>query len=478
MSKSTRQGGESAGSLDHNIAAIDVIDFRNIVNLIWAHSLWILVAGLLPAALTFAALSLRQPNYTAQSIVLVSSKSFVFDLETLETTTAIEQLDISSLLLIAKSDAVLNRVFNAFDDDTVFLAAFDNYQVLGQALEFTVDAGNEVATLSLSMGDAALAANVVNAWAAEFVKQTNFVFLPSAQRRELLAQKLMEQAEALNLAQADLESFLRTQQIDALTRQMQNLDVVLHPFFAVNEEGELQSDHPAFNFEITPLNDLYREAGEIRGVIADLDILRQQVEAVPNPSAAASIAQGYAFIELQRRASSIGQVDGLDLTINADSLGGPTANEIDVLTRSLEDRLAFTQEQIELHQGLTDAELTVVLDSIVSGLDDPHYVEALALRQALQSQLESENAELQKLTNSRDLSYESYVAIQREIQELAISENATNNVLVIASEATAPQLPVTSNRVAYTVLVLLSGASLMIATILFKDWWLLQSDLE
>ncbi|MCC7360942.1 MAG: hypothetical protein IT317_15775 [Anaerolineales bacterium] len=404
----------------------DEVDLRQYVWAVLRN--WRLVAGLAIVTGTVAAGLglLRQPVYTATSLVSVAQLPYSLRLEGVVQT---EPLPERSYQDLALSDevvaAVLAETAGLFTDETPTLEDFR------QRLEAASGSTTSLMKLSVHDGDANRAAAIANAWAEALAARAALLYGPgTAQLESYSAQlagaesELLAAEQALTAYEADNELLLRLARLDSLRASLADY---------------LDREHI---FEL-----LRRDAQNLLARMEQAD-----------PQAPASLADETALLLLVAQAQSLNS----RASIGAGAGGSAPA-----------------QIQIQIGgattSGQTAGQLLVTLRAYLDALEAQRTdarVQAEALSPALldvQGQVAAAKARLRDLTRARDQAETQYLALARKVDEVQIAAQDAGASIKIASRAAVPH-DASGGAILLGLAGLVAGAGLGVFLVLLRDW--------
>ena len=241
----------------------DEIEITRYLNALRESWLWILLITLAAVALTGAGvLFYRQstpPAYAATATAAIVRTSSEVNFDDRFTTTADERgLDTNTrraaLVALVKSGSIAQQVIDEMGDrlppDLRDPATLLSTVSADMATADGHTGQSDLIQISVHAGSPQLAADIANAWAKAYVRQVNSIFgqVPDDMLGSIEAQ-LGEAQSAYATAQANLEDFLATSQLGALTRQSE----VISDTLGILQQGRVE----ALNIYMTSLVDSY-----------------------------------------------------------------------------------------------------------------------------------------------------------------------------------------------------------------------------
>jgi capsular polysaccharide biosynthesis protein len=413
---------------------------------------WVIVLlGAIAGAAALGFSLVQKRTYTSVATILVTRTSATLSLaeqfptirETPDTTSR-----MSAFLSIAQNDSIVTKVFN---------------QVKGQLSpqEQQIDVFKGEVTVS-NQGDAILitatsyspevAADIANRWARETVASINSAYSSTEPLTDLQAERDAAQQD-YNNAQAALEDFIKTNQIDLLNARIKESSAL---FDAYSGERTWQ-----INFY-----NQYKQ--QMETLITQAEALQKQMQG-GTASSAGNLGDALALLTARFNALNISK----DQTSNAVQSGIELNFQItntQTLAGSAQDLQADVETLLKL---ATDekAAAEARLESLRSPGPDEQTIEDIAANtRALQTELENENARKQELTNQRDLAWKAYQTLLQKVTEIQTAPQTSNEV-TMAEPAVPAQVGnprgTLRNALVGGVLGLLVG----LAAVLIQEWW-------
>ena len=231
---SQRQAEESLSNTDE----IDLTRYLGVLRRRWLQIVLVTVGVIVLAAI--GVLLYRQmtpPVYEANATAAIvrTSTDVRFD-ERFTTSSDQPNLDVNSrraaLLALVKSGSIAQQVIAELGGQLPLRLQSPARLLDAVTAEMATAAGragtSDLIQISVKAGSPELAAAIANAWAKAYVQQVNSIYgqVPDDMLGSVEAQ-LVEAQAAYNKAQASLENFLATSQLDTLTRQSEVISQTL-----------------------------------------------------------------------------------------------------------------------------------------------------------------------------------------------------------------------------------------------------------
>lgn len=277
---------------------------------------------------------------------------------------------------------------------------------------------SDLIRITVMADNAEKAAAIANAWARAYVQAVNTIYgqVPD----EVLAsiQNELNNAQQTYMTnQANLEAFLATNQIDALSSQVTMLQQ------RVNQEVTLQQG-------------LLKQWQEAQQQLNIARALRLQVEQGGEAAARSNMAA------LQVLKMSVYSLPPERLTIEVRDIPQVTSagmlTDLDGLIASLAGQFQALETQIiALSTQPSRAEGAVAAQTPISGTTSS-LLPIFAELRTLKSQLEAESARQLQLTQQRDLSWETYKTVNSKVAELNLARAAASSEVRFGAPAIVP----------------------------------------
>ncbi len=336
----------------------------------------------------------------------------------------------SALLGLVASGGVAIDVLNELGDqlsaeDRSPAALLERVEAeVGPAIGNRVD--SDLIRITVSADSPEEAAAIANAWAQAYVRHVNAIYsqVPN-EVLDSIQTELEVTEEKYYQDQAQLEAFLATNQLKELNSQLavyqQRMDQEVALIQAYLVEWQRTNEYLT---TAQTLQVQLEQGGEgaIRSSITALQSLKITIYGKPSSNL---------VLELR---------DQPEITYEA------MLADLSGLIAALEQRLAALHTEIVARSdGLDPSSLTT---DTVTATFSPLYDE---IRQ-LQAQIEAENAQNVRLSQQRDLSWETYKALSNKIAELSLTRAASGSEVRFAALAVPPDDPVKGPSLSVAVL--------------------------
>lgn len=399
--------------------------------------LWIILGTLITAGIAFGVSKLMAPTYKAQSeIVIYQSKADLTLDPRFQTVSEDELTRISgqdprrqTMAALAASDQVLSETLAALPEQYRAEWSLSRLQD-----SISVDITGNLLKLSISAKNPQEAADVTNAWAEIFVHHTNQTFTqPSNEIESIRGQRDTAWSDYQQAEQALVE-FLKTNQIDELTYQIQVKEEMLEGLqktFQSSSQAGLASLQT--NRDRIPI--FINQAESLQAMLAQMP---EGEPLDPSTLTALQILQANAFNAGQVLPAELqtGSSTQIQLAMPGNSGTQLSAGEAVSLVDTLITGLGNLQAKLD--QAVQDQSLAQLSGSgpeqYSAQINDVH-----AQLDALKASQEEENARLHELTDKRDLTWTNYTLLSKKFSEVSIAAQTAESEVLLAAKAIAPE---------------------------------------
>jgi capsular polysaccharide biosynthesis protein len=424
----------------------------------------ILVAG---AAFVYSILQVRK--YESSATVLLTRTRASLSLAN-QFPTVNEPIDsrsrMDAMLAIAGSDSLvmqtLEDVHQQYPDNGI------EREELGSAVEIT-NSGDTI-KFTATNPDPFYAAAIANAWAKNAVNAINYAYSGEQLPAEIQAGLVPAQQE-YEMSQAELESFLKENQVDVLQKQIDEASILL---------DELVQDRTwqiAYNI---------RRKQKMEQVIDQAEALKQQLN-TEKGSLAAGLGDALAVLQLYADAFGNIEIDrGITTTSSTDTeketiiMGSSQPDmvydvQVSELIESIESGQTYQRdlgriiEHAEEEKGKAEVILIDLAQESLEIGDDELLIATSDRLRNLQSQLEEETAQLNELTSNRDLTWRAYQALAQKETEVRNSLQ-TSSTVNLASPAVPPIEPTSRGVVRNTAIAGALGFFISFVWVIAAEW--------
>lgn len=450
------------------------IDLRPYIKAIFSAWYWIVGAAVVAAVAAFLVSSNLPETYEAEAIVAIirerTTVSFGTSIETQED--VLGSRDISSrreaLIALVTSNDVAEQVLAEIGDK---LASEDRSTA---ALLKMVAASNtgDLIVIQVSHEDPQLAAEIANIWAEVYEAYINTLYVSGTSTRpDVLAAQTQAAEAAYKAAQADYESFIGNNPIDLLQNDIRAKDALLNSYLTATTKIQAGPIQFQANVRQSLLASYYADLGNIEIWLADAETLREQVQADPG-STAADISNALALIALRSRIfGGSGETVLLQLDLVSELADPVQVEDIDAIITVLETRRAETENNIE---SLSISFASVEPAEMVIDEDHPirqQIAELDAGLLVLREELAAQSAQQQELAQARDLAWETYQALAKKEQEVAIAAGSTGTEVRLASNSAVPDKPAGMSGLLMAIVASILGGMMAVFGVTVVYWW-------
>jgi uncharacterized protein involved in exopolysaccharide biosynthesis len=359
-------------------------------------------------------------------------------------------------------------------------------QVEGEAVD---DA--DLIRIIVSDGDPQRAATLATMWTQAYVQYVNRLYSSTTDSYEAIAGQLQTAESTYERAQTALEAFIQENRVDEFNRLIaekqtirerlqEDKQTVLTTLFDQDWDADMLTAR--FNLTLASrafasegglskglhdrMTDLARDYGLQRRYerqLIDVERMREQLDAGGDPSSNA-LAVLLMKTEIFETTGSL--PGNLQL-----QLGGPISQTLEAQQADLAALETVLGARIAALDSAVEAEYEALSDALAYGFDsvsieDPaDYVNATVVRlekevQALEAELEAQQAQERELRSQRDLAWESYQTLARREAELRVDREVPSSEVRFASPAAVPQDPASPQRLRNTALAGVVGGML------------------
>ena len=395
------------------------IDLRPYIPKLWSKRYWIIGFGLLGAVLGLVISSLITPTYEATALVAATlpRERLEFDAR-IQTVTEPQPLDAYPDLAV--SDALLVRLLDQFPDEQPTLTLAQ----LRKIVNVSTGSDPSIINLTVKHTDPAVAADMVNTWAEQFIIWANEIYgYQGDEQLVFFEARLLEAAGQLEVAEQALVDFQSDNRSTILENELLAAQQTQADYLAKRRQTEL--------------------------ILQDVDSLLPQLQngGLTDPIA----GQRLTSFLLQVRA--LGGVSGdesppfqLQLNLDGQADTGGADNRETII--QLRDMLVAQSGQIE--------ERLISLEPQILALQQEKY------------QMEVLN---NRLNRDLEVAEETYTTLARTVDEKRITSEDTTSGVKLAAKAPVPERPVGPNLVLNAIVAGMAGILLSIFAVILMYWW-------
>jgi uncharacterized protein involved in exopolysaccharide biosynthesis len=438
---------------------------------------WIIGAAILAAVVAFIVSSRQPPVFEAETAVAVvrTRTDITFDSRIVTEDEAFAR-DLnarrSALVALVTSTDVIEAILADVGEQLLP----ENRRVTALRDMAQASSDGDLIRIRVQHRDPQTAAVLANSWGRQYEQHVNQLFgggrgegLPT------IAVQVQEARARYEAAQTDLEAFTRTNQIAALTREVESLEQVLSDYYGLL--ASVQANPVQLSQGV--LAQHYADLQRIESWLLAAQALRQQVAADGN-SAGATMGNRVSYLSLH---SQIYSSMPLSMTVPVEIqvvLGEETAvspADVDNLLTVLEQRRLDTLAQIE---GLAD-DLLPGSNPVDVTAERPLQAATAGLTQqiaALQAELIAQESERDELAAARQLAWETYQSLTRRQAETEIAAQTVGSEVRVASRAAVPERPASRGRLTNMALAFMVALFFSSAVVLGIKWWNEVNDIE
>jgi len=443
----------------------DEIDLRPYLFALYKNWWRICLVALLAASAAFVFSILQQDRYEAVATILVTRIRAALSLAE-QFPTVNEPIDSNSrmqaMVVITGSDSVLLRTLERtqkeYPNKDIDLKEFKEI--------IDIERTGDIIQITVKDTDPEYATYIANSLAQNAVTAITYAYKGEPPPDEI--QTSLESAfKASEMSQAELESFLKENQIDTLKSKIAETQALL--------DGLTQNQTWQMAYQLQRMH-------KMEQVLDQANLLTQQLKSSKS-SPAASLGDALAVLRLYAEAFGGEEViqKENDKIVNAVSSTEPEepAMIFDIQVSQLIDGGEINPNyQRDLEEIILRAEgekekAETALIELAQQSTDPDFEEIFALTanklSELASNLESEEAKLAELTSRRDLDLNAYQVLAQKETEIR-NNLQTSSSVVLAGSAVTPQEPVSRGVVRNTVIAGAFGFFLGIVWVLGSLW--------
>lgn len=394
------------------------IDLRQYLELLLRHWKWIVGASVGAAVLALVISLLLPPTYEATALVVVTRPQYVMNFDERFETTSNPQPAYKAYPELAISGDVVEALWQTLAPQWPDLETVPN---LREHLTAEAGADPSLIRLVVKAKTPEEAAHIANTWAEIFTSKANLIYGRGPEQLAFFETQLQQSQTELEAAETALIAFQGEDQVEILRNRL-------------DSARQTQADY-------------LREQRSIAYLVQDVQSLRAQL-AGQSSGYTTSLADQMTALFLQIKAFDAQTSAPIQLQINSpEALSGKSTTEqiafLDDLVKVLEER------STESEQRLAEVEPQIL---------------------ALQQQVQQAAIELDRLTRTRDVARETYMTLARKVEEARIAAQEGGHVL-LASQASAPEKPVSPRKLINTVAAGALGFMLSVVAVLVVGWW-------
>ncbi|HPH94714.1 MAG TPA: Wzz/FepE/Etk N-terminal domain-containing protein [Anaerolineaceae bacterium] len=398
----------------------DEIDLKKFIRFLFSKWIWFLASGLVVCTATGLYLGLSPQNFEATAMVIITRPRNIPNFDSRFETLTNFAPAYKAYLDLATGDELWLPLFNEWEavhtEDKWILQSFKK---MGKA---SAGSDQSVIMLTIKWKDPEEAARLANEWAESFVRLANEIYGGKSQEQLLFFQQQLNDSRAdLEKKSAALEDFMALHSVEATENE---LDALL------SEQQDYLNRKRSYSSRLM----------DARSIIEQLET---------RPADVTSVADQVTFLMMQTRLYTTSgsstpfllQID--PATINS---GSPEQQIIMLETwiKSMENQSTAVEEHLK--------EL------------EPQILEK-------QQKFQKLNDEKARLTREQEVAKETFTTMARKVDESRILTMDETGDVKLASNAIAPQQPVSRYVLQYTVVA--GAATILLIGIIFSIlyWW-------
>jgi len=437
----------------------DEIDLRPFILELSRRWWLILKIGAIAGALALA-FSLLQPHkYESIATILVTrsrptlslAEQFPTISEPVDTTSR-----MSALLTMARDDAIAAETLRTIQEHLP--EDYRTIEIVKRMVEVT-NSGDAI-LIKVSANNPDLSAEIANSWAKRVVSAINQAYSGEQLPPEIERQLASVQQE-YEKAQSALEIFYQTNQTTLLTKQIEELMVVM------NNLNMEQSSRISYYIE---------RQQRMEEIIIEAEALKQQLGA-RSGSAAASTGDALAVMLANAASFGLSRDRNNPTSILPSSASGFSIDlQLTDLTTLGEGKDSYVRDldrliqQAEAEQIKIETSIQDILQEVIHYPEGHAIADVSAKYQSLYTQLISQQATERELTSQRDLTWKAYQALAEKVTEIKTAAPTTAQVS-LAIPAISPEKPSPRGTVRNTLVAFILGMGAATLIILAAHWW-------
>ncbi len=435
----------------------DEIDLQPYLLTLLDHWWVIILLGAIFAAAALGFSLLQKKEYSSIATILVTRTSATLSLAE-QFPTIKEPVDtdsrMSAFLSIAQNDSIVNKIYEQVKNRL----SHSEQDFRDFKKKVNVTNQGDAILITASTFSPELATDIANSWAKETVASINSAYISQEPLADLQTEKDVAQQD-YNKAQADLEAFVKNNQIDLLNARI----------------AESKALFKAYADDRTWQISFYNQRKQdMQTLITQAEALLKQMQSGAS-STAGSLGDALAVLNTRFSALSItqNQPGNIEQSVNIGQSGIVLNLQI-TDTKGLTDGARNYQADIEALLKLATDEKAAAeakLASLRSQGPDQKTIEDIAANtRALETELENENARRQELIGKRDLAWKAYQTLLQKVTEIETAPQTSNEV-TMAEPAVLPQIANSRNGLRNTLLGGVLGVLVGLITLLTREWW-------
>lgn len=402
----------------------ETIDLRPYVEAL-VRRWWVILGAVIAGVLVAVLLYTSQTNYRATALVAVTDPTQRLQFDPRIT----NMLDLDTLLQAYPELAMSDGVLSALLEEAKRLSdgRIQNMEMLHDMIEVENGSDPRLVRLVARSEDPQLAADLVNAWANQFVAAIDNIYGAPGGDVTFFSNQLAETAQQLRVAESALVEFQSGSRMGIVDNQLASLNDLQASYLADQRRLNLVLDDiRTLRGQIEAgAGDSVTWADQLTALTLQLQVYETITSATPMPSNPIQLqANPQAELTTADRATQLLLLDDLARAAEA------SRNEIEVKLVALEPQVFALQRE----------------------------------KQDLFHQFE-------ELTRNRDVAKETYVTLARKIDEARIQTEDSGTSLRVASLAAVPSSPDRSSPIITATVLGLAGLLISVGLLLALTWW-------
>ncbi|MFZ5920187.1 MAG: Wzz/FepE/Etk N-terminal domain-containing protein [Chloroflexota bacterium] len=413
------------------------IDLRIYILAILKKWKWLAGFAVLAAIIAFAFASLLPKTYTATSVVVTQPSKFAISFDDSIQNNR-QTPPYKAILDLANSTEILRQTFDASDlaaNRTMTFAAFK------EQVRAKTGSDQSWITLSVSMSDPALAADLANSWAKFVVAEANRLYNPNDPSQLAVWQAQLDSAKAaLDSASQALVEFKATDQSGIVNNGLQSLYNQQAEFFTLQRLLSATADNVVVIQE-----QLQGLPDEELSPLGGITVLFLQVQSLDNVVVSGPLSNPDRITMLS--AQSVMASNSFSFNLQSDVLPetvGEQRRLLDQIGRTIDRRLELVSD------GLEEIEVQVL---------------------ELQKQYELAVIQESQLSRAYDQASILYSSLKSKYDEVLVASNIGDDIVQVVEKAISPTRPENTNSLIIALATMILAVLLGIFVIVLSVWW-------
>ncbi|MCK4316863.1 MAG: hypothetical protein KAX24_13940, partial [Anaerolineae bacterium] len=372
------------------------------------------------AVTAFVVSSLLPSTYEASSVIIITQPRYQMQFDPRFETLGGSTPAYRAFPTLATSDETLQGVIDAYTPSPEAHIEEWKLGTLSEMVEATSEGDPSLVVLKVRSRSPDDAAAIANLWADRFTTLGNGIYGGTEKDVAFFEEQGNQARQVLDRADAALIEFQARNQSSIVNAQLSSY-------------RQTQADYLA-------------DQRAIAYIVQDIRGLRGQLAQQPGDQPA-SLADDLTALFLQVKA--FGASTPIQLQVNSAA---------SFSNKSLAEQIAFLDD------------LVVTLEAKSSEING-RLAELEPQILALQQRRQEINVESDLLTSARDLAHETYMTLARKLEEARIAAHDTSGEVRLASQAAAPERPVSPRKMLNTAVAGALGLMLGVFGAFAVEWW-------